>query len=124
MTSSQKTCDINHIMLSASFFSVTSILLSICALFMLILAWMLYHRIKAKGNKTINDDIHQPLQTWMELSKPPFLSWISHILTLNDTHLLIITCDINTPCQIWIYNIYSDNYTKLIDNINEDFVDY
>eukprot|EP01084_Bolivina_argentea_P231281 390059_1 len=43
---------------------------------------------------------------------------VSHILSLNETELLIIIRYWHYPRklkEIWIYNIWNDNYTKLID---------
>eukprot|EP01084_Bolivina_argentea_P286437 491338_1 len=50
---------------------------------------------------------------------------ISLILTLSNTKLLVIIRHCDSPYtlkEIWIYNIYNDNYTKLID-LHEKNVD-
>eukprot|EP01084_Bolivina_argentea_P038563 71322_1 len=64
---------------------------------------------------------------WVELSNPPFrnISFgdkVSLPLTLNDTELLVLIEDNDGSLkEIWIYNVFNDNYTKLIDekSINE-----
>eukprot|EP01084_Bolivina_argentea_P212433 361108_1 len=54
-----------------------------------------------------------------KLSNPPSINsngqTITHILTLNETELLVIMCDSRFKLkEIWTYNICNDTYTKLI----------
>eukprot|EP01084_Bolivina_argentea_P286438 491340_1 len=63
---------------------------------------------------------------WMILSDPPFTytSQICHVLTLNETELLIVVDQNYSLNEIWTYNICNDNYTKLIaeESIKENMV--
>eukprot|EP01084_Bolivina_argentea_P103603 185560_1 len=61
-----------------------------------------------------------------QLSNPPFDDLISHVLTLNNTELLISIDDYDDILnEIWIYNISNDNYTKLIsENIVNEIIQY
>eukprot|EP01084_Bolivina_argentea_P103604 185561_1 len=62
------------------------------------------------------------------LKNPPVHNYdaVSHIFSLNNTELLVITCDLSYKLkQIWIYNICNDNYTKLIsENIVNEIIQY
>eukprot|EP01084_Bolivina_argentea_P050322 92516_1 len=68
-----------------------------------------------------------------KLSDPPINSndpiLISHILTFNDTELLVIVCNDKLTWQLkelWIYNICNDSYTELMSekSVNEIIIYY
>eukprot|EP01084_Bolivina_argentea_P039933 73792_1 len=93
----------------------------------------IYNNFKKNKNECLVEEtkegeiITQVQNHWIELSDPPFDDddSVSHILTLNETEILVIIEDINLELiQIWIYNIYDDNYTILIDVHYETIQEY